>query len=54
MAIVNSTEPNDTFNQATYNITPLLGSGSAQDYEVESNDTLQTATVVLLDRLISG
>lgn len=42
------------YSGLSYSITPSLGSGSAQDYEVESNDTLQTATPVSLDHLISG
>ena len=42
------------YSGLSYSITPSLGSGSAQDYEAESNDTLQTGTAVSLDHLISG
>ncbi|HEX7633754.1 MAG TPA: DUF4214 domain-containing protein [Noviherbaspirillum sp.] len=49
-----SVASSNIYSWLSYSITPSLGSGSAQDYEAESNDTLQTATPVSLDRLISG
>lgn len=45
---------NNIYSSLSYSITTSLGTGSAADYETESNETLQTATPVAMDHVISG